>query len=698
MKNKAGNQGLIYAKISAPDVVAIGEGLPFPKTYKLDVQDKKEIFNAKLGSEDGSEKHTVVDYDEISYFYANSRGIKPDESLFLEIRDSVLGRDPLLLQQVNVKADQNGIIKQKIIWNGIKNKVNLLTVYAIIKEKNQDGKVLYDADGDFSMATAKLRKGSTLVKIVENKGAVKVGDQPIGGSNCGGKFCIKKGSPKSELIREINIRLAGFGGNVPTDEFTDRTEKMVKQFQRDYMKVPETGKVCGNVLKAIDDFTSKWAEKISDYTCLCNGIKSIPNKCSGFGKGQYKDQYSSKTHVEKYHKYERPGMHRSLLWGVSALKYYLSIQNEYKYSSITAGYRCWEHNKYAGRATTNHMGKAVDIQFLKNNKLVAGKKEENLPILRDIRDKFYTKYLDSKYNWLNGNNNFSLEPFGLGNGQTWSWIHMDVREFDNVYLDDKFFTKTQDSLTGKSLTQLANELGLKDMCSCMGGGLSTNSNSNSKVGECICFKQGKVKTACIGKGSPITNDIYKKEADRLGIELAMIQAIAKQESKRESFWKEGQATILFERHKMWEYLEKDLNKTRSELEKLQKDDPSLVNELSGGYGKYSEQYDKLDKAKKIDNTTALKACSWGKFQVMGFNYSVAFSTPEEMEKAVNLCEIQQFYFFVGYIENTIGMITAMKNKNWEDIASKYNGSKWKKKNPDYASNIETYYNEYKKDK
>ncbi len=50
-----------------------------------------------------------------------------------------------------------------------------MTVYAIIKEKNQDGKVLYDADGDFSMATAKLRKGSTLVKIVENKGAVKVG-------------------------------------------------------------------------------------------------------------------------------------------------------------------------------------------------------------------------------------------------------------------------------------------------------------------------------------------------------------------------------------------------------------------------------------------------------------------------------------------------------------------------------------------
>jgi hypothetical protein len=35
---------------------------------------------------------------------------------------------------------------------------------------------------------------------------------------------------------------------------------------------------------------------------------------------------------------------------------------------------------------------------------------------------------------------------------------------------------------------------------------------------------------------------------------------------------------------------------------------------------------------------------------MGFNYSVAFSTPEEMEKAVNLCEIQQFYFLLDILK------------------------------------------------
>ncbi|NML70325.1 DUF4280 domain-containing protein [Chryseobacterium sp. RP-3-3] len=179
MKDKAGNQGLIYAKVSVPKLIATGEGQSFPKTYKLDVQDKREIYNAIFGSANGKEKHTIVDYDEISYLYAHSRGISASENLYLEIRDSVFGKDPLLLFQTNIKADQSGVIKQRIVWNNIKNKVNSLTVYAIIKENNKEGKVLYDADGDFSMATAKLKKGSSLTKLAENNGAVKVGDEKI---------------------------------------------------------------------------------------------------------------------------------------------------------------------------------------------------------------------------------------------------------------------------------------------------------------------------------------------------------------------------------------------------------------------------------------------------------------------------------------------------------------------------------------
>lgn len=51
------------------------------------------------------------------------------------------------------------------------------------------------------------------------------------------------------MVEELNIRLTGFGGTAVAgkelNEFTAKTEAAVKQFQRDYMGVPETGKVCG---------------------------------------------------------------------------------------------------------------------------------------------------------------------------------------------------------------------------------------------------------------------------------------------------------------------------------------------------------------------------------------------------------------------------------------------------------------------
>ncbi len=272
---------------------------------------------------------------------------------------------------------------------------------------------------------------------------------------CGEKYCIKKGD-KSELIREVNIRLAGFGGNVPTDEFTDRTEKMIKQFQRDYMEAPETGKICGNVLKAIDNFSNKWYEKIINYKCLCHASDSkveIKNRCLGYGK-EKKD--------------EHPGMHRTLLWGISALKFYISKQTKYQYNSTSAGYRCWAHNDSVPRTSTNHMGKAVDIQFSNDKDKISGKSNDNITPLKEIRDKFYIKFLKAEEGWSipSVNNNYRLEPIGMGKDQSYSWIHMDVSLFKTEYLKDSYFIKQQNLIIGKSILVLAEELGFKNTCSC----------------------------------------------------------------------------------------------------------------------------------------------------------------------------------------------------------------------------------------
>lgn len=173
-------------------------------------------------------------------------------------------------------------------------------------------------------------------------------------------------------------------------------------------------------------------------------------------------------------------------------------------------------------------------------------------------------------------------------------------------------------------------------------------------------------------------------------------AIAKQESKGSSFQAVKQATILFERHKMYSLLIKKGN-TKASVDALSIKHPSIVNKNSGGYNDMTS-YDKLKTAKSIDYDCAVQSCSWGKFQVMGFHYANLYSSPRELEKAMNMCELQQFKYFVLYLKKTNGMVDALKNKNWEGIATLYNGSKWKEKNPEYANNVKKYYNQFKASK
>lgn len=213
---------------------------------------------------------------------------------------------------------------------------------------------------------------------------------------------------------------------------------------------------------------------------------------------------------------------------------------------------------------------------------------------------------------------------------------------------------------------------------------------------CFCLSQGLVKKSCGGNGCNISDNDYETAAKELGVEKEVLMAISKQESKGSSFKAVKQATILFERHKMYRLLIKKGN-TKASVDALSKKYPSIVNEDSGGYNDMTS-YDKLKTAKSIDYDCAVQSCSWGKFQVMRFHYANLYSSPRELEKAMNMCELQQFKYFVLYLKKTNGMVDALKNKNWEGIATLYNGSKWKEKNPEYANNIKRYYNQFKASK
>ncbi|MCX8618829.1 peptidoglycan-binding protein [Gilliamella sp. B2923] len=264
------------------------------------------------------------------------------------------------------------------------------------------------------------------------------------------KILFQKGD-KDEIIREINIRLAGFGGNVPTDKFTERTENMSKQFQRDYMKVEETGVVDMDVITAIDEFSveydlpsDEWVKKPSSddqqMFCPC-GL------CDGFGQNRHKDLYYG-AQLESTHRYEYPDIHRSLLWALKAVIFYLKKENSvYSFRKISSGYRCYDRNLQKNRRTTNHKGKALDIHFNKN-----GFRTRLCEDMDKLRKDIFNKYLGAKWDWLAGQNNiFNLESAKKG---AKSWVHYDVRQFDQIFLKDEYFCKDSETLNGKPLVSL----------------------------------------------------------------------------------------------------------------------------------------------------------------------------------------------------------------------------------------------------
>ena len=307
--------------------------------------------------------------------------------------------------------------------------------------------------------------------------------QEVNNNDCGGKYCITQHNYKqyncSKLIQEINIRLAGFGGNVPTGEFTQRTKNSIMQFQRDYMGVPPTGKICGSLLKAIDRFAAEYIFNFEETKCKCK-------ICSGYGDGKNKGLYLGKK-VEAYHRYEYPGIHRSLLWALKTVLFYLKKDGRFTLNKINSGYRCRHHPEYLKKPTTNHMGKALDLHFNKN-----GQRTRNIKDMETIRQCIFNKYLGAKWDWKLGQINiFNLESTKIG---AKTWVHYDVREFETKYLADEFFTKNF-SKNEKSMIAIAKEIGLKDMCNCLGIYIRDTKGTKDKEER---IDPNKLKTSSLG--------------------------------------------------------------------------------------------------------------------------------------------------------------------------------------------------------
>ena len=173
----------------------------------------------------------------------------------------------------------------------------------------------------------------------------------------------------------------------------------------------------------------------------------------------------------------------------------------------------------------------------------------------------------------------------------------------------------------------------------------------------------------------ITEQAYKDSAETIGCEVAAIKAVAEVESSGDGFLSDGKVKILFEPHIFWKELRK------AGITPVESD---ICYPVWGSkpYGKVSAQHGKLDRAIEINREAALKSASWGKFQIMGFNYAAAgFATVRDFVNAMMISEDAQLMAFTTYIK-TSHLDDELRLKDWKGFARGYNGAAYAKNNYD----------------
>ena len=163
----------------------------------------------------------------------------------------------------------------------------------------------------------------------------------------------------------------------------------------------------------------------------------------------------------------------------------------------------------------------------------------------------------------------------------------------------------------------------------------------------------------------ITNEEYINLSNSYGLEIEVIKAVESVEANGNGYILNNLPKILFEAHIFHRLTHGKYDKKYLKLS-------SLVWNRSLYKGGINE-YVRLSEAFDLNQEAALKSCSWGLYQIMGFNYAscgyeTVYEFIEDVKKGLVYCLKQ----FLSYC-NKNKLIGYLKNKNWVEFSRRYNG-------------------------
>lgn len=156
----------------------------------------------------------------------------------------------------------------------------------------------------------------------------------------------------------------------------------------------------------------------------------------------------------------------------------------------------------------------------------------------------------------------------------------------------------------------------------------------------------------------------------------VLQAVINTES-RGAGYENGRLKIRFEPHI---FLRRTNNESAQDF--FQLGDPYYLvhNYLKDGtfvnvHSSQDSEYDAFHIAKLIDEQAAYESISMGSPQIMGFNHrALGYQSAKQMYDEFSVSEINQIIGMLAFMHQTNGLIEAMRNKDWREIARLYNGA------------------------
>ncbi len=167
-----------------------------------------------------------------------------------------------------------------------------------------------------------------------------------------------------------------------------------------------------------------------------------------------------------------------------------------------------------------------------------------------------------------------------------------------------------------------------------------------------------------GQAKKLAKGDFEAAAARLFCDVAAVRAVAEVESGgRSGFLPDKRPKILFE-SRLFHELTRGIYDANADVST-----PTWVRNYKGG----AAEYTRLAKAVRLDRPAALKATSWGMFQILGTNHrACGFPDVESYVDAQLVSEGAHLQAFVGFVV-TNKLDDELRDRRWADFARGYNG-------------------------